>query len=389
MSEREQPVTGLIMGGGGARGAYAAGLVFGIVEALGLDPDEPSPFKLFSGTSAGSVNCGYFGAYADRGDLGGDAVRREWLEMTLESHIKIRPLNLLSDRSDDAGRSLLDPAPFEDTIAKRLPWDRVRKNLDEGKIHGVMLTALELSSGRAVWFTHMKKGLEHADWLDERRTFIPVRIDGVHALASAAIPLVFPPRRVGNKFYCDGGVLSKTPIASSIRAGAERLVVISLRNEEETALSMEDDAVGPAPGEMLGNMIGALSYDSVGYDLERLEAINAVVDVMDEVLDGEQKEKIQEALVQKRGAPWRKIPTLAFKPTHDFGAIAVEHARELAKKATRSNRLLMRFLENAGRSGALSFILFDKSFTQTMLDLGRQDALARADDIREFFSEYH
>ena len=388
MRGQEQPITGLIMGGGGARGAYAAGLVFGIVDVLGLSPDEPSPFKIFSGTSAGSVNCGWFAAYGDRGDLGGAFTRKQWLEMALETHIKIRPLNLLSDRSEDAGRSLLDPAPFEKTIAEIPPWDRARKNIREGKIRGVMLTALELSSGRSVWFTHMSEGYDVADWSDERRTFIPVEIDGQHALASAAIPLVFPPRKVGNNFYCDGGVRYKTPISAAIRAGAERLVVISLRNDEETALSMADDDAGPTPIEMLGKVVGSLSYDSAMYDLERLEAINELVDVMDDVLEPGQKARIQDALVQKRGAPWRKIPTLSFKPTHDFGEIAVEHARLLSKKATRSNRLLMSVLEKAGRTGALSFLLFDRSFTQTMLDLGRQDAFARADEIREFFSEY-
>jgi NTE family protein len=388
MRGQEQPITGLIMGGGGARGAYAAGLVFGIVEVLGLGPDEPSPFKIFSGTSAGSVNCGWFAAYGDQGDLGGEFTRNQWLDMTLESHIKLRPLNLLSDRSEDAGRSLLDPAPFERTIAEILPWDRARKNIREGKIRGVMLTALELSSGRSVWFTHMSPGCDVSDWSDERRAFIPVDISGQHALASSAIPLVFPPRKVGNHFYCDGGVRHKTPISSAIRAGAERLVVISLRNEEETALSIADDVAGPTPVEMLGKVVGSLSYDSARYDLDRLEAINELVDVMDDVLEPTQQEKIQQALVQKRGAPWRKIPTLSFKPTHDFGAIAVEHARLLAKKATRSNRVLMRVLENAGRTGALSFILFDRSFTGAMLDLGRQDAFSRADDIRAFFSEY-
>ncbi|CAN0253188.1 unnamed protein product, partial [Laminaria digitata] len=286
------------------------------------------------------------------------------------------------------GRSLLDPAPFEKTIGEILPWAQARRNLREGHAKGVMLTATELSTGRSVWFTQMGKGYREADWADDRRTFVPVQIDGKHALASSAIPFVFPPRRVDNHFYCDGGVRCKTPISAVIRGGAERLVVVSLRSDQEHAIEQPADATPPKPLELFGKMLSSVIYDTALYDLERLEAINEVVDVMEQELDASQRAKIQAALERKRGAGWRKVPTLSFRPTIDFGQIAIEHARDLSKKATRSNKMLMRFLERAGRAGALSFILFDRHFTNTMLEMGREEALRRADDIKEFFPEY-
>ena len=57
------------------------------------------------------------------------------------------------------------------------------------------------------------------------------RITPSHALASAAIPLLFPTRRIGAHYYCDGGLRFNTPIAPAIRAGAERLVIVSVRHE--------------------------------------------------------------------------------------------------------------------------------------------------------------
>jgi NTE family protein len=45
-------------------------------------------------------------------------------------------------------------------------------------------------------------------------------------LASAAIPLVFPSVRVGEKFLVDGGVSSNTPIASAVALGATRVLVL-------------------------------------------------------------------------------------------------------------------------------------------------------------------
>ena len=41
---------------------------------------------------------------------------------------------------------------------------------------------------------------------------------------------LFPTRRVGEHYYCDGGLRFNTPIAPAIRAGAERLVVVSVRH---------------------------------------------------------------------------------------------------------------------------------------------------------------
>ena len=56
--------TALVLSGGGARGAYQAGVLSGLAE-LGLIPDERSPFDVFVGSSAGSINAGMLAAYAD------------------------------------------------------------------------------------------------------------------------------------------------------------------------------------------------------------------------------------------------------------------------------------------------------------------------------------
>lgn len=45
-------------------------------------------------------------------------------------------------------------------------------------------------------------------------------------LASTAIPVVFPSVRVGERCLIDGGVSSNTPIASAVRLGARRIVVL-------------------------------------------------------------------------------------------------------------------------------------------------------------------
>ena len=45
-------------------------------------------------------------------------------------------------------------------------------------------------------------------------------------LASAAIPLVYPPIEIEGHLLMDGGVASNTPIASAVALGAKRIVVL-------------------------------------------------------------------------------------------------------------------------------------------------------------------
>ena len=50
-------------------------------------------------------------------------------------------------------------------------------------------------------------------------------------VASASMPLIFPPERIGSESYVDGGVLDKLGIETAARIGAERVVVIDVSDE--------------------------------------------------------------------------------------------------------------------------------------------------------------
>lgn len=55
------------------------------------------------------------------------------------------------------------------------------------------------------------------------------------ALASASIPMVFPPRPVGDEALIDGGVLRNLPIEAAVRAGAQDIIAILATPLSETA----------------------------------------------------------------------------------------------------------------------------------------------------------
>ena len=56
---------GLVLSGGGARAAYQVGAIKAIYE-IGKSCDIDQPFRIFSGTSAGSINVCHLAAFADK-----------------------------------------------------------------------------------------------------------------------------------------------------------------------------------------------------------------------------------------------------------------------------------------------------------------------------------
>jgi NTE family protein len=91
-------------------------------------------------------------------------------------------------------------------------------------------------------------------------------------------------------------------------------------------------------------------------------------------------------LRDSRGLPYRKIDTLVFRPTRDVGRMARERAAHL--QGSRFSSWLLARTATLGalwESDLVSFILFDADFANDLIELGRSDALARADEIRAFF----
>lgn len=397
-NRRGEPLkTGLVLAGGGARGAYEMGIVLGIVEALGLKEEDPFPFPIMCGTSIGSINAGWIAGFADRGNLDAAELTRQWVELSLEHYLRLEPANLMISalaRDEMGSRSLLNPEPFEQ-FAHAMPWENIQRNIRSGAVQALVFTALELDTGRTVWFAQMGEGREFPDWRDNRRTVKPTTLTPDHVLASSAIPIVLPARRIGDHFYSDGGTRFKTPIAAAIRAGAERLVVISLRNPDMSPAEMREKEkregargpLAPPPLMLMSQIMGALSFDSCRDDLERIRAINGLLDTLDDSLSEEQLATFHDAVTRERGAAWKKIPTLSFEPTLDLGDYALQKGREVMARHGWRQRWFLQLLEMKGHGDALSFLFFDRAFTEELVALGKEDALKRRDEIEAFFCE--
>lgn len=398
-------MTAIVLSGGGARGAYEAGVVAGIVEVRGRHAPTAAPFSIFTGTSVGAINAAFLAAHADRPDMNIEGLLDQWRGLELKKHVSLDPMRFLTgarlgrriarwrgEGDEHWGRSLIDPKALERLVEDELPYERLHHNVQSGVVRGLVVAALEISTARTTLFAELAPGQTFSPTRDPRRLLRPTMIRAGHVLASAAIPLLFPARRIGGRFYCDGGIRFNTPISPAIRCGANKLVVVSLLyprpalGDEESELLDIHERAYPNPVFLLGKVLNALLLDPVRYDLQVLDRFNRLIGAFESTLDAEALERVHNVLTKSRGAPYRQLDTLVFRPSVDIGRLAHDHA--LRSKKTSLPGLLVRALADMRENfeaDFLSFILFDGGFASALVDLGRKDALARADEIDAFF----
>jgi len=391
-----------VLSGGGARGAYEAGVVAGIMEVL---KPKRAPFDVLCGTSVGALNAAYLASHAHVPDMNAPGLISQWQALDLNRHLKLDmwgvlgrkrklpklPLTAADDHGPSfIGRSILNTGAIDELVEHAVLWDQLRENVRSGLVRALIVAALHITTGKTTLFAEMSGGATYKSTRDPNRTPRVGPICAEHVLASAAIPLLFPARRVGTEYYCDGGVRYNTPIAPAIRAGAERLVVISLLSDAPDEL---DDtplerrlAAYESPIFLIGKVLNALLLDPLNYDLQILDRFNRLITTLEHALTPEEMMRVNTMLEDNRGVAYRKVDTLVFRPSKDIGRMARTRSKAI-KSSMFSSWLLARTatLGTFWESDLLSFILFDKDFAHELIQLGRDDTVARAADIRRFF----
>jgi NTE family protein len=397
--------TGIVLSGGGARGAYQVGVVAGILDVLAPCGLGHAPFNILCGTSVGAINAGYLASHAQAPDLAIDGLINAWSSLKLENHLKISLRGLvgayataknaagkgpLSQRPVEA-RALLDSLPLTELVNTEVDFTQLHENVRTGVVHALVIAALEIGSGRTTMFIEASPYVRFPEWSDPRRNVRREPIGLQHILASAALPLVFPPRRIHGEAYCDGGVRFNTPIAPAIRAGADRLVVISLLSEspqpEIADIPIEvREASYKNPVFLLGKILNALLLDPMHYDLQVLDRFNKMIDTMEHVLTPPQLAEFHRVVREERNMEYRKLSTLVFRPSRDVGEIALEFARKIVPQGLGPN-LLHRLANQRSvwQSDLVSFLSFDGRFAKRLIAMGRNDAVARREEIENFF----
>jgi NTE family protein len=163
----------------------------------------------------------------------------------------------------------------------------------------------------------------------------------------------------------------RAPLSSAIHLGADRLLVIGVRDEHPDPEPVADQVPSkPSFAHLAGYMLDTLFMDGLYADLERITRINMI-------LEQTGSRELQPPLAQLR-----TLNTLIIVPKHDIREVAARHVHQLP----RGLRLLLRGLGAMNRDGMqlISYLLFESGFTRELIQMGYRDALEQEADLRAF-----
>lgn len=396
--DEPEPTTGLVLSGGAMRGAYEVGVIAGIMESLGAGGEGPPLFRVFAGSSIGALNATFLAANATRRDHAIGQLVDRWKSIHSERFARLRPIGiapwppaLRGPKCSEYGQelrgvSLLDPSELDRLVHESVSWQQLHDNIDRGIVRASVVAALDVTTGITTMFAETCPGIEFRPSRDELRQGETTRLGPEHVLASAALPFLFPARRVGSEYYVDGGLRFPTPISPVLRLGAKRVVVVSAMYETPRD---KDADVPLTPSFFVGKLLGALLLDSVGYDIRVLQRLNRLLSILEQTLTEEQLERVQQLFIETRGAPYQRVDTLVFTPTADLGRVAARVLRSRIRELHVGplKRLLLHWLKRGAEEELewASYLFFDRELARAFIEIGRRDALRRSDEIRRFF----
>jgi NTE family protein len=401
----DRPRLALVLSGGGARGAYEAGVLRYIREDLAGDLGGQPHFDIICGTSVGGIHACFVAGTCDTPGKQGQMLAERWESMVLEDLVNFglkdfmrAPATLLGsghieevEKGQKRLGGVVDTRQLERMVRRLIPWSRITRNLERDLFESLSVTATDIGSGKSVVFVESSKPLPV--WSQD--PFVraeAVKISSEHALASAALPILFPAIAVGERFYCDGGLRQNTPLSPALRLKADKVLVIGLRHKPDPEQQAHDESL-PFPGAafLAGKILNAFLLDHIDYDLDRLRRFNALIEAAKSA-DEAHVRKLDEVVTRARGAPYRVVGECMIRPSVDLGEIAGAIARAGRFKGTGGDtgiRLLRRLASASGSGEAdlLSYILFDGVYAAELVRMGREDARARHDELARFLQE--
>ena len=373
-----RPRVGLVLSGGGARGAYQAGVLKGIAEIC-KEAGIPQPFQIITGVSAGAINADYLAARCDDFSRAADDMVKMWSTITADRVFKTDALSagrsglkFLTDATLGAfyrkkfARSLLDTSPLVKFLNEHIPYERIDQNLKDGHFSALSVTAMNYSNSTSINF--VQTATDVPMWERSRRKSERAWIGTPHVMASSALPLFFPPVAVGEDHFGDGCLRNTAPLSPAIHLGAERLLVVSVRRPDGLT-PPPTTTIAPTVARVLGVVLNALLLDAVDVDMERMARVNQTLSLVPEA--------------ERTRLELKKVDYLWLRPSKDIGHLA----GDLFDRLPSVIKYLIGGLGSSKEASEMtSYLLFDPDFCGQLVRTGYEDAINGSQAILAFLN---
>jgi NTE family protein len=373
---------GLVLSGGGARAAYQVGVLSAIAEIC-KEMNFDNPFDFYTGLSAGAINASMICAAPEGSFIQATKnLERLWsnveskqvyisdpVSMSMGGLQWIFNLSLGALVKKSPHLALLDTEPLRKLLEENCNFDNINKNIKDGMFHALAVSALDYNSSATITFLQGQEKIK--PWSRVRRQSELTQIKAEHVLASASIPVLFPPVAVGNRYFGDGCVRNQSPCGPAIYLGATRLIAIGVRKKQDLCYASPQSQPDkpPSVGRVANVLLNAVMMDGMELDIERLENINKNLALLGDV----------------------RPPKLTVRPVNALWIAPSREPSELASKKVGELPPMLRYLlkglgtlqESAEIS---SFLLFDGTYCKALIDLGYEDGRNQKEAIVKLLS---
>jgi NTE family protein len=400
--QRSSPA--LVLGSGGARGAYEVGAARFLFEDLPRLLGHPPQVSILCGTSAGALNAYGLASFTERPLLGVTFLANRWSQLRLRDIFQPDHLEFVrfartlvgfppAPGRSPTGRGLLAAGPFRRLILKDLPNGAVSDSLRSHRLDGVSVTATEVATGRTTVFVERRANDVPLPASHAGTTVSTTLLTPEHALASAAIPLLFAPIRIGGRSYCDGSLRQSVPLSPALHLGARRILVVSTQHGfpqpgPSEASSREHGTTNPIY--LLGKAVNALTLDHVDDDIERLETTNDLLAAGRRAFGSDFADRLNRELVAAGRRAVMPVEAVILRPSQSLGRLAAEYVRTRAFRkhnCSPAAAFVIRLAEAESDHEAdlASYLLFDAGFARLLMQLGYEDARSQSEALLTLF----
>ncbi len=369
---------GLILTGGGARGAYQAGVLKAISDQF---PGFDYPFPVICGSSAGALNAVGLGSGGEIFRHSIEKVESLWMHLTTDKVYRSDYWSLaksmgqfargfISGAGIDVPGSMFDNSPLRKFLETEVDFKQLSHNIEHHDIRAVSVTCCGYRSGQSVSFFQGEDDLE--GWQSGPRLGVKTQLTLDHLMASSAIPTIFPPVKINREYFGDGVVRNMAPLSPAVHLGANGILVIGVSANRMLKNTRKESRYEPRLPQILEQVLNSMFIDVIENDIEKVELINKLLSRTND----------PKQIANELG--FREIDTLLISPSEPIDEIAIRHINKLPSAIKQFFGFNKEPFE--GGVSLASYLMFEGDFMNELITLGYKDAKNQAKELDQFFN---